>query len=635
MNASGHQVHQLLGRLGDSERQLQLALEAADLGTWNWDLRAGSLVWSERFRELIGAEADQPVTPDAFTLLVYPDDRSALRQAVDLAVESAGAFSLEFRIVRPTGELRWLHLIGSAHPVGRESGASAMSGILRDVTEAHRAAETVLRQRRYLEQLLQMAPVGVAKFDRQMHFIALNPRFSASLRIRESDLVGRNLYQVLPDMPTRLRELYRRSLTGTPVRLEREPFARADGSFDEIDGQVLPWYDERGDVGGTTVILGTVTTHAAAPGTPEPSSTGAGLPLDVRMRRVADGASVGLVVSSDTGTIHYANPAWLSLAGMSEERALESNLMALIHPEDRTRVLTDWQELVHGAHCELEFRLLRPGREMCRIQCHTTLLHETAGASAGLVHTCEDLTERVQERAALDRLQLQIRALTRRLHELRRSERAELAARLQGELPGPLAALQERLAEQEHIHPEVGADADESPGAAALSCSAQAAEMIERLSGLQLELNPPRLEELGFAEVLTRFVGDFAERNGLEFELELPDTPLPAPSRLSAVLYEVAQEALNNISRHARASRVDVRVRIDDGQLRMRVQDDGVGLREADRRKPGRLGLQAAAAQLSEFGGTLQVAGVPGQGTVVAACVPFELPARPRLRLCD
>ena len=91
MSASAKRIRQLLSWLGDRDRQLQLALDAAELGTWNWDPATNELVWSERCRTLLGLSADEPPTVDNFLRLVHPDDRAAVGQAIETKLRTSGS----------------------------------------------------------------------------------------------------------------------------------------------------------------------------------------------------------------------------------------------------------------------------------------------------------------------------------------------------------------------------------------------------------------------------------------------------------------------------------------------------------------------------------------------------------------
>ncbi|HXF91671.1 MAG TPA: PAS domain S-box protein [Nitrospiraceae bacterium] len=121
-----------------SEERLQLALRAADLGVWDWDLRSGRVYWSETVEAFFGLSSGSfPGTHAAYLDLIYLEDRSLVLQAVQDAIERRAAFEVEHRVVQPDGSLRWLAWSGR---VMKDVNGTAIRilGTVRDVTTAKR-----------------------------------------------------------------------------------------------------------------------------------------------------------------------------------------------------------------------------------------------------------------------------------------------------------------------------------------------------------------------------------------------------------------------------------------------------------------------------------------------------------------
>ncbi len=133
-----------LARAALAERELELAeaQRTAQLGSYTWDLISGQVSWSEEMRHLLGFATDEPVDcgPD-FLSRVHPEDRSQVAAVWDQAKTTAEPGSVEFRILRPDGSLRWAH--GRVRPVLAADGVSRLLGTVQDVTD-RRAAEGAL-----------------------------------------------------------------------------------------------------------------------------------------------------------------------------------------------------------------------------------------------------------------------------------------------------------------------------------------------------------------------------------------------------------------------------------------------------------------------------------------------------------
>ncbi|HOG47477.1 MAG TPA: ATP-binding protein, partial [Anaerolineae bacterium] len=89
-------------------------------------------------------------------------------------------------------------------------------------------------------------------------------------------------------------------------------------------------------------------------------------------------------------------------------------------------------------------------------------------------------------------------------------------------------------------------------------------------------------------------------------------------------LYRIAQEALSNIARHARAGRVELTLSVGEGSVTLAISDDGVGF-DTQREYPGHLGLRSMAERAQGVGGRLEVTSAPGQGSWVLVTVPVQM----------
>ncbi|PYE56419.1 ATP-binding protein [Deinococcus yavapaiensis] len=130
-------------QLRHSRERLLLALEAANMAMWDWNLETGELAWTGQMHVLLGASPTAPVSFDTFVAQVHPDDRARLARIVGDLIENGGVYDEEFRVVHPDGVVRWLQGVGD---VRREGGRSVRSvGVNFDVT-ARKDLERALRE---------------------------------------------------------------------------------------------------------------------------------------------------------------------------------------------------------------------------------------------------------------------------------------------------------------------------------------------------------------------------------------------------------------------------------------------------------------------------------------------------------
>jgi signal transduction histidine kinase len=212
-------------------------------------------------------------------------------------------------------------------------------------------------------------------------------------------------------------------------------------------------------------------------------------------------------------------------------------------------------------------------------------------------------------------------ALLERAMDASRDERRRIAADLHDGVVQDLAGVSyslSALAEQEpdRLPPD-------ARSTIAQAASATRATM-RRLRSLLLDIHPPSLRAAGLEAALADLVGPLAAR-GIEVELEVEDTG-PLPEEVEQLLYRAAGEAIRNVSKHAEASRVSVRLRRLGSLLQLEVVDDGIGFAAEDRERrhaEGHVGLAIVEELAARLRGTLDVTAEPGRGTRFRLEVPL------------
>jgi signal transduction histidine kinase len=138
------------------------------------------------------------------------------------------------------------------------------------------------------------------------------------------------------------------------------------------------------------------------------------------------------------------------------------------------------------------------------------------------------------------------------------------------------------------------------------------------------ELRPVALEHLGLGAALAEYVGNWSKRFGIRAELHMGR---PTDARLSpdveTIMYRLAQEALNNVVKHARAERVDVALEHTPGVVSLIIEDNGIGFNAADVESArGGLGLIGMRERAALAGADFQIESTPGSGTTIILRVP-------------
>jgi signal transduction histidine kinase len=147
-----------------------------------------------------------------------------------------------------------------------------------------------------------------------------------------------------------------------------------------------------------------------------------------------------------------------------------------------------------------------------------------------------------------------------------------------------------------------------------------AREAMADMRLLIFELHPPRLEEEGLAVALQGRLASVETRTGLRTELHV-EGERRLPLSVEEELYWIAQEALNNVVKHAQAEKVTVRLQFDDETARLEVRDDGKGFEPVTARRSGGMGLRGMEERAQRINGKLEVESALGQGTTLRVTV--------------
>ncbi len=221
------------------------------------------------------------------------------------------------------------------------------------------------------------------------------------------------------------------------------------------------------------------------------------------------------------------------------------------------------------------------------------------------------------------RLYENMRYYARQITRAQEDERKRIAREAHDETAQILVALSRRL-DALMVSPEIPHDAFAKGLEGVRELTTHALQSVRRFSQ---DLRPPVLDDLGFVPAIRGLTRNL-EDAGVETELRVSGVPYRLSPEEELVLFRIAQESLNNVRRHAEASRAEVLVSFNHDSVQMVVEDDGQGFdapnKFVDLVTSGKLGLIGMQERARILGGTLRIESEPGEGTRVVVDAPVH-----------
>ena len=379
--------------------------------------------------------------------------------------------------------------------------------------------------------------------------------------------------------------------------------------------------------------------------------------LSARLAAIVDSSDDAIVSKTLDGVITSWNRGAERLFGYTASEAVGQPIFLIIPEDRREEEMEVLARLRRGERVD-HFETVRRAKDGHAVHISLTVspVRDSHGVIVGASKVARDISERLLAQEALrrahDELEERVRARTAELLNAYESLRMETAERQRVEEERiqlltrlVLAQEDERRRIARELHDQLGQQLTalrltlemvkaQSAGRNELrvqieTLEALALQLDQEVAFRVWELRPTVLEELGLQQALTNYVGNWSKHFGIRAQLHTgQSTSERLTSEAETMMYRLAQEALNNVAKHARADHVDVVLERSSEHLSLIVEDNGVGFdvatAEADGHGLGLIGMRERAALV---GADLQIESTPGRGPTVIVRAPVLAPA--------
>jgi PAS domain S-box-containing protein len=647
LEESKRDLEAILVDLRDRDRVLGAAEQIGGLGVYSVDLASGASRGTPQLRAIFGVGADESFDLQGWIALIHPDDRKRVtEQFMDDLLGKGRVFDCTYRVVRPDGELRWVHGIGG---LSRDAAGQAVSvhGAVQDITERTNAEASLQEALDEHEKLVARIPVGVFKQkvgrDGRMDFVYVSPRFCEQL--------GLSVEAVLADARTVLRCIHPDDTADFAARCRS--VLNNPGPF-AWEGRVL--------VGGMPRWVSVLST---------PTILGngellwEGVQSDVTDRKLAEIALREseeryrlLLQHSPVGILHFGNDLKVSYCNLQFAQIMHAPHAYMLTLDCSTLkdqcVLPAMRAALEGRFGEYAgpYKTSYAGQEL-NIAMNCAPVRDEVGGIVGGIAILQDISERVQKDRELTRYRDSLeelvaertadleaaRAEAERLARVKSEFLANMSHEIRTPLNGVLGLAHIGFRESK------GRDKAQDTFARIVSSGQLLLGIInDILDFSKIEAGKVRVEVIPvdpgrvIGETL-ELMEERAEAKGLVLRFlrlsPLPRHCLADPLRIGQVLLNL----LSNAIKFTEEGSVTLCAGYDNGQLVFQVSDTGIGMsaneiakvfapfEQADNsitRKFGGtgLGLTITHRIVELMGGTLRAQSEPGQGSMFEVRLP-------------
>ncbi|BAY98253.1 multi-sensor hybrid histidine kinase [Tolypothrix tenuis PCC 7101] len=398
---------QLEVELQQSNERLKLALEAAQAGSWDWDMVKNETIWTPYHEIIFGY---QPGTPKRsyqdWANRVHPEDLPEVQASMQKAIANRQNYICEYRIILPDNQIRWVNARGSFY-YNQYGQAIRLVGVVDDITE-RKLAESVLRQAREeleirvaqrtselsqekqaFRALADNAPDIIARLDSHFRHLYVNRAIEAETGLPAHEFIGKTNEEL--GMPADQLTIWNKTLTqvfttSQPAEIEFE-FPSPMG-VKYYQSRCVPEFDQNGTVASVLIITRNITKQKQAELAVRQS--------EAKYRCIVETAIEGVWAVDAEGKTTLVNQQMASMLGYTIEEMQAKSLFEFMDAQGKAIALQYWQRRQPGIKEQHDFKFCdRNGRDVWAIVSGTPMFDEN-GEYIGGLGMITDITERKQ-----------------------------------------------------------------------------------------------------------------------------------------------------------------------------------------------------------------------------------------------
>ena len=497
-------------------------------------------------------------------------------------------YELEKRVEERTAELR-----------------AANKKMMQEIIERKRAEEALRDSEIRYRHVTEAAFEGVAVTERGT-LIDFSEKLAKLLGYQRSDLIGKSIAELIA--PNVRNETVAKILSGYSIPYESICLRKDGTTFPvEVCGKN---YVSKGRELCVTAIRN-ITKRKRTEKVLQES--------EEKYKTLTENSLTGIFIHQD-GRFVFVNDKFANMHGYKPEELLHKEHLSLVHPDERKTLREFAIKRIEGKPVPQQYEVRRITKDGKTIWCEMMATVIEYKGKPAIMGNVIDTTQRRLAENAIKKSEEQLRALTTYLQRVGEIERTNIAREIHDELGQTLTVLKMDLAWLRKRLPDGQISLLEKTD----TMSQLINKTIQTVKKISTDLRPGLLDDLGLAAAIEWQAEEFQKLTGIRCKITIEPKEITLDRDRNTAIFRIFQETLTNVARHAKASAVNASLKQRDGQIELRVQDNGRGITEGQISNPKSFGLIGIRERVKIFDGNSLLKGSPGKGTIMTVKIPIR-----------
>ena len=608
--------------LQEAEERWQFAFEASSQAAWDWNMQTNEVIYSGSYKKMYGFLGDDLTNNvSEWYNRIHPEDKKRVEEAVEEHTKSDNPYyETTYRIQAKDGGYRWIMARGKMISKDRNRRPIRMIGTHTDLTETLQTKEELNTMNERFHYAAKASSQALWEWNAITGEAYVSPSFTEMFgwQADENNRFDQWHHYVHPDERRATIDHYYYTLYNTQEKIWEASYRllKADGTYADVCDKAYILRDGEKKV---LKVIG-ATQDVTALKKAEHELYKSNERFDNMMKATHD-----LLWDWDleTGNVYRSGEGLKKVYGVAENEALGTMKawLARIHPSDRKRLRALYEGLQQAPHqetFEAEYRFQQADGNYTHVYDRGILLKNEAGQPVRIIGAAQNISERKRLEKELLRHELDMKKrINQATVDSQEQERSEIGRELHDNINQVLTTTK--------LYLELAMANQELREELLTKSAGNVGNVINEIRQLSRSLMDPTIGDLGIVDSINDLVENLNLTRKVRIDVCIEDVIEECLSRKQKLtVFRIIQEALNNVIRHAQASYAVIRIRRDDEQVLLYVEDNGVGFSSTSVKKGA--GLKNITNRVYLINGNFMLESRPGEGSVVKINFPIQEP---------